>query len=114
MVAPTTAALTLPPMDQEHESPFLSIVIPVKNEEATISALATEIDRALAAVAYRWEVLWVDDGSTDRTLSLLRALPAPHRWLTFDRNHGQSAAFAAGFRHARGQLDRHPGWRWPE
>jgi len=87
----------------EHAGPFLSVVIPIKNEEATIAALASEIERALTGSPYSWEALWVDDGSTDRSLAILQALPAPHRWLTFDRNHGQSAAFAAGFRHARGQ-----------
>lgn len=83
-------------------APLLSIVIPVKNEEATIRALAGEIDQALAQVGYAWEAVWVDDGSTDASLALLQALPAPHRWLSFDRNYGQSAAFIAGFRAAAG------------
>ncbi|MBA2481094.1 MAG: glycosyltransferase family 2 protein [Planctomycetes bacterium] len=83
--------------------PFLSLVIPVKNEEATIPALAAEIDVAFTGVDYPWEALWIDDGSNDRTLEILKALPKPHRWISFDRNHGQSAAFAAGFRHARGE-----------
>jgi dolichol-phosphate mannosyltransferase len=83
--------------------PLLSIVIPVKNEEETIPALAAEIDAALRGADFAWEALWVDDGSTDRSLALLQALPPPHRWISFDRNHGQSAGFAAGFRHARGE-----------
>jgi dolichol-phosphate mannosyltransferase len=83
--------------------PFLSLVIPVKNEEATIPGLATEIDKAFAGVDYAWEALWIDDGSSDRTLEIVKVLPRPHRWISFDRNHGQSAAFAAGFRHARGE-----------
>ena len=87
----------------EKQPPFLSVVIPIKNEEGTIRALALEIDQALGAVDYAWEAVWVDDGSTDQSLTILRSLPAPHRWLTFDRNHGQSAAFAAGFRAARGE-----------
>jgi dolichol-phosphate mannosyltransferase len=82
--------------------PLLSIVIPIKNEEATIPGLAAEVDRAMASVKYPWEVVWIDDGSTDGSLSLLRMLPSPHRSITFDRNHGQSAAFMAGFLHARG------------
>jgi dolichol-phosphate mannosyltransferase len=82
---------------------FFSVVIPVKNEEATIPALAAEIDRAFADADFSWEALWVDDGSSDRTLAILKALPEPHRWVSFDRNHGQSAGFAAGFRHARGE-----------
>jgi dolichol-phosphate mannosyltransferase len=84
------------------DAPLITIVIPVKNEQETLPALAKEIDAAFAAQSYAWEVLWVDDGSTDRSRALMQALPAPHRWIALDRNHGQSAAFAAGFRAARG------------
>jgi dolichol-phosphate mannosyltransferase len=84
-------------------APFLSIVIPIKNEEASIPALAGEIGKAFAAADFPWEVVWVDDGSTDRSLELLKGLPKPHRWISFGRNHGQSAAFAAGFQDARGE-----------
>jgi dolichol-phosphate mannosyltransferase len=83
--------------------PFFSIVIPVKNEEASIPDLAREIDTAFAKADFAWEVLWVDDGSNDSTLDLLKALPKPHRWISFARNFGQSAAFAAGFREAHGE-----------
>lgn len=86
----------------ENASPLLSIVIPIKNEEATIPGLASEVDRAFAGVDYSWEAVWVDDGSTDRSVEILRALPAPHRLLRLDSNHGQSAAFMAGFHAARG------------
>ncbi len=82
--------------------PLLTLIIPIKNEEATIAALAQEIDAGMAGVSYRWEALWIDDGSTDRSLEVMKALPLPHRWISFDRNHGQSAAFIAGFEHARG------------
>ncbi len=87
-----------------HQSarPLLSIVVPVKNEEATLPGLAAEVSAAMAGVDYPWETVWVDDGSTDCSLEIMRALPAPHRFIRFDRNHGQSAAFMAGFRSARG------------
>jgi len=81
---------------------LITVVIPVKNEQETLPGLAREIDAAFAAQSYAWEVLWVDDGSTDRSRELMQALPAPHRWIALDRNHGQSAAFMAGFRAARG------------
>lgn len=84
------------------EDILITIVIPVKNEEETLPALAREIDAAFATQSYRWEVLWVDDGSTDRSRQLMQAQPAPHRWIALDKNHGQSAAFMAGFRAARG------------
>lgn len=82
--------------------PLLSLVIPVKNEEATIPALAAEIDTTFADATFPWEALWIDDGSNDGSLAALKALPAPHRWVSFDHNHGQSAAFACGFREAHG------------
>jgi dolichol-phosphate mannosyltransferase len=82
--------------------PLLSLVIPIKNEEATIPGLAAEIDRAFADATYRWEAVWVDDGSTDGSLLAIRALRPPHRFVKLDRNHGQSAAFMAGFQQARG------------
>lgn len=83
--------------------PFFTVVIPVKNEESTVPALSVEIDRAFADAPFAWEALWVDDGSTDGTLGIVKALGHPHRWISFDRNHGQSAGFMAGFRHARGE-----------
>jgi dolichol-phosphate mannosyltransferase len=86
----------------ESDRPLFSIVIPIKNEEATIPGLAAEVDRAMAGVDYRWEALWIDDGSSDRSLEILRALKPPHRYISFDRNHGQSAAFVAGFQSAIG------------
>jgi dolichol-phosphate mannosyltransferase len=84
-------------------APLLSIVIPVKDEEATIPGLAAEIDRVMATVDFAWEAVWVDDGSSDRSAALVRGLKAPHRMMRFDRNHGQSAAFLAGFRGAIGE-----------
>lgn len=81
----------------------LSIVIPVMNEQANVMALAAEIDVVMATVEYAWEVVWVDDGSTDRTAELLDTLERPHRLLRLARNQGQSAAFMAGFRAATGE-----------
>ncbi len=84
-------------------SPLISIVIPVKNEEMNIRALAAEIDAAFVSAGHAWEALWIDDGSDDGSLACLQQLPPPHRWLSFTRNCGQSAAFACGFRAARGE-----------
>jgi len=82
--------------------PELSIVIPVKNEEETVLALAAEIDQVLGSCTQRCEVLWVDDGSTDKTVARLATLGPAHRIVSLDRNYGQSAALFAGFLHARG------------
>ncbi len=84
-----------------------SIVIPVKDEEECISPLAMEVDRAMAPYGDTWECLWVDDGSTDGTLYLLRSLSQRdphHRYLSFEQNVGQSAALMAGFKEVRGEI----------
>lgn len=82
--------------------PLLSIVVPVRDEQDNVAALAAEIGSAFADADYAWEAVWVDDGSTDATAARLAALPPPHRLLRLDRNHGQSAALIAGVRAARG------------
>jgi glycosyltransferase involved in cell wall biosynthesis len=87
--------------------PRLSLVIPVYDEEDNLPQLAAEIAGALAPTGESYEVLFVDDGSTDGSPAVLRRLAAmdPHlRILRLRRNSGQSAAFAAGFRHARGEV----------
>lgn len=84
-----------------------SIVIPVKNEEESLGELAREITAAMAATTWRWECVWVNDGSTDATQQALEALhrqQARHRWVCLERNYGQSAAMAAGFAQARGEF----------
>ena len=86
---------------------ILSIVIPVKDEAEDIAALAEELEAAMAPVAYSWECIWVDDGSTDGTLSELQALNTRHvrhRYIALSRNYGQAAALYAGFCNAKGRL----------
>jgi len=90
-----------------HTFPLVSIIIPVKDEGDNILSLADEIAVALETYAWDWECVWVDDGSQDDTLSQLRSLHTReprHTYVSFDRNHGQTAALLAGFRTARGQL----------
>ena len=87
--------------------PTLSIVIPVRDEVENISSLADEIRRTFEESDPEWECIWVDDGSRDGTLAALRALrekDGRHGYISFDRNHGQTAALLAGFRHARGEI----------
>lgn len=80
--------------------PELSVVIPIRDEEASIAPLAAEIAAALTGLP--WEAVWVDDGSRDASRERLRALPAPHRWLALAGPSGQSAALVAGIVAARG------------
>lgn len=85
----------------------LSIVIPVYNERDNIEPLLREISASLRGLDRPYEVLMVDDGSTDGSDEVLRRLRAAHpflRVIRFARNAGQTAAMDAGFRRARGQV----------
>jgi glycosyltransferase involved in cell wall biosynthesis len=87
--------------------PELSIVIPVRNEAPSLAALHEELVSTLTASGRSYEILIVDDGSTDDSFQILARLQAvdPHlRVIRFRRNFGQTAAFAAGFDHARGRV----------
>jgi glycosyltransferase involved in cell wall biosynthesis len=93
----------MPPVSE----PELSIVIPAFNEEDNLAPLLEEIRAALDPRGIVYEVVVVDDGSTDRSpqvLAELRAADGRLRVLRQRRNAGQSAAFAAGFRCARAPI----------
>jgi dolichol-phosphate mannosyltransferase len=86
--------------------PDLSVVFPVYNEEENIPILLDEIAKALAPGGWSYEVVAVDDGSTDRSLAVLREQRARHpilRVLTFEKNSGQTAALDAAWRAATGR-----------
>jgi glycosyltransferase involved in cell wall biosynthesis len=88
-------------------NPEVSVVVPLHNEEQNISPLIEELTRVLAGLGLPYEVLLVDDGSTDRTFERVVELQTRDRAvrvIRFTRNFGQTAAFAAGFSHARGQF----------
>jgi len=85
----------------------LSVVIPLYNEEENIQLLHERLRKALDPLAREYEILFVDDGSTDRSLSLLEKIQADDKRvivLSLRRNFGQTAAFAAGFDFARGDV----------
>ena len=87
--------------------PDISVVIPVYNERGNLEPLRAELVPVLEALGRPFEVLFVDDGSTDGSSEVLRALRAADgrlRVLTFERNAGQTAAMAAGFTASRGTL----------
>jgi glycosyltransferase involved in cell wall biosynthesis len=86
--------------------PDLSIVIPVRNEAASLPQLHRELIATLTAWGRPFEILFIEDGSTDATFDALVRLQAADsriRIIRFRRNFGQTAAFAAGFAYARGR-----------
>lgn len=83
-----------------------SLVVPLKNEAENIQDLLEEIEPVMTKLQQPWEVICVDDGSTDNTLSILTAckISRPYlRILSFSKNCGQTSAFDAGFKAARGE-----------
>jgi len=88
-------------------APLLSVIVPVKNEEEAILPFVERVSAILETIAASagWEILFVDDGSTDSTLA---AIVAAHgrdqrvRALSLSRNFGKEAALSAGLDHARG------------
>jgi len=84
----------------------LSVVIPIRNEAASIEELHRELTATLDAWGRPYELIVVDDGSTDESferLAGIQAIDPRLRVIRFRRNFGQTAAFAAGFDHARGR-----------
>jgi glycosyltransferase involved in cell wall biosynthesis len=85
----------------------LSVVVPIFNEEENVSALHREVVAALDACEIEYELILVDDGSTDGSLRLLREIAAGDmrvKVISFRRNFGQTAAMAAGFDVAAGKV----------
>src|SRR5215213_5163413 len=86
----------------------LSLIIPVYNEEENLPLLYAAIDQALYPLEDTWEVIFVDDGSRDKSFDVLTSLvekdPEHVRVLSFRRNFGQTAAIAAGLDHACGDI----------
>ncbi len=86
---------------------YLSVVIPIKNEEENVKDLYTELVGVLKNLNKKYEVIIVDDGSTDATFSVLKELQTKDSHLKVIRlrkNFGQTAAMAAGFDYAIGEI----------
>src|SRR5690349_6308409 len=85
----------------------LTVVVPIRNEAPSLEELHRELTATLDAWGRSYEIIVVDDGSTDESFEILVRLQAddPHlRVIRFRRNFGQTAAFGAGFDYARGRL----------
>lgn len=99
-------ALSQTPSRDMHAGPSLSIVIPVYNEELGLSALFERLYPALDALALDYELVFIDDGSRDRSAALLAGQferrPDVTRVILLNGNFGQHRAILAGFEHCRG------------
>ncbi len=95
---------------QRSHTPPLSLVISVLNEENSLEPLFARLNPILhthEAAGGEWEIVFVDDGSTDRTLELLEAYHAQNpriKAVSFSRNFGQESAIVAGLRYATGEV----------
>ena len=84
---------------------MISIIIPVFNEEANLSWHHKKITEYLATLPYQFEILYVNDGSRDNSLMVLKSITAQDshaRYISFSRNFGKEAATTAGLRACRG------------
>ena len=90
-----------------NQTPKLSVVIPVYNEEAVLDALFARLYPALDALKLSYEVIFINDGSRDRSAGMLSAQydkrPDVTRVILFNGNFGQHRAILAGFEYARGE-----------
>ncbi|HYT66321.1 MAG TPA: glycosyltransferase family 2 protein [Vicinamibacterales bacterium] len=86
--------------------PEISVVVPMRNESPNVEKLYRDVTASLSAFGRPYEIVAIDDGSRDDTFELLARLVDADprvRVIRFRRNFGQTAAFAAGFAHARGR-----------
>jgi len=88
---------------------FISIVLPVYNEEENIQPLTERLIRVLSSLENPVEILFIDDGSTDASVQRMEEMRESYpnhgfRIIQLDRNHGLSTALAAGFEAARGEV----------
>ena len=96
----------LDPHNASAHVPDVSIVVPIYNEYDNLPDLVARIDAAMGAQPLSFELIAVDDGSTDGSAERLRALAASHSWVRavcLVRNYGQSSALQAGFDRVRGR-----------
>jgi undecaprenyl-phosphate 4-deoxy-4-formamido-L-arabinose transferase len=88
-------------------SPYLSVVVPVFNEQENLRNLHQALSPVMKAIGKPYEVIYIDDGSVDRSLEILRELQASDPTIVvieFSRNFGQHSAIFAGFDQSRGEI----------
>ena len=85
------------------EKPFISVVVPLYNEEGNVTELHRRIKEACDALGKTYEIVFINDGSTDKTAEEARGL-SPLKFIEFRKNFGQTAAFDAGIKNASGEI----------
>jgi glycosyltransferase involved in cell wall biosynthesis len=98
---------TVPDVDTKRSEPEISIIIPVFNEQENVKPLHSRLIESLGRLERSFEVIYVDDGSTDESLDLLReaaGLNRSIRIIALRRNYGQTAAMSAGIDYAHGRI----------
>jgi len=86
---------------------MVSVVVPAKNEEEGIQAFYDEIMKYLPVAAKEYEIIFIDDGSTDKTLKVLQSFSAKNKHIrvfSFKRHRGKADALAFGFAHVKGDI----------
>src|ERR671912_2006834 len=107
VISPAEEATVAATLAGPGASPEISLFLPVLNEEPNLRPLHLKIDESLAALGRTAEIIYVDDGSTDGSLEVLKELAARDprvRVIALRRNYGQTAAMAAGIDAARGEV----------
>lgn len=82
--------------------PFVSVIVPVFNEQDAISSLHSDIIKVCQKIGKPFEVIFINDGSTDNSLAVMKSL-RPLKIINFRKNFGQTAALDSGIKHARGK-----------
>jgi len=86
---------------------MISIIIPCFNEEEAIPLYFSEMEKLKGSLSHEFEYLFINDGSSDRTLEILRKMASEHsyvRYISFSRNFGKEAALYAGLQESTGDL----------
>ena len=95
------------PVKRVKAKPYISLILPVYNEEENLVIQYDKIKQALARLKYSFEIIFVDDGSTDFSPSILKEIAAKDKQvkiILFRRNFGQTPAMAAGIEYSSGEI----------
>lgn len=89
------------------KNPYLSIVVPAYNEEESINELIKQVNTVCGKNDFTYELIFIDDGSTDKTLSVIETASETNsniKAISFRRNFGKSAALSEGFKQSKGEI----------